>query len=42
MILNDKKALVTDTLHKVRFLEGIDGKQVAFVALDCRPLGEES
>lgn len=29
MNLNEKIALVTDTLHKVRFLEGIDGKQVA-------------
>ena len=29
MILNDKKALVTDTLHKVRFHEGINGTAVA-------------
>ena len=34
MILNEKKALVTDTLHKVRFLEGIDGKQVAAAFLN--------
>lgn len=34
MILNEKKALVTDTLHKVRFLDGIDGKQVAAAFLN--------
>lgn len=34
MILNEKKALVTDTLHKVRFLEGIDGKQVTAAFLN--------
>ena len=34
MILNDKKALVTDALHKVRFLEGIDEKQVAAAFLN--------
>lgn len=34
MILNEKKALVTDTLHKVRFFDGIDGKQVAAAFLN--------
>lgn len=29
MIINDAGAYVTDTLHKVRFLKGIDGKSVA-------------
>ena len=34
MILNKKKALVTDTIHKVRFLDGIDGKQVVAAFLN--------
>lgn len=34
MILNEKKALVTDTLHKVRFLEGVDGRAVAAAFLN--------
>lgn len=34
MILNEKKALVTDTLHKVRFLNGINGKHVAAAFLN--------
>lgn len=34
LILNEKKALVTDTLHKVRFLNGIDGKHVASAFLN--------
>lgn len=34
MILNEKKALVTDTLHKVRFLDGIDGRAVAAAFLN--------
>lgn len=34
MILNEKKALVTDTLHKVRFLDGVDGKSVAAAFLN--------
>lgn len=34
MVLNEKKALVTDTLHKVRFLEGIDGRSVAAAFLN--------
>lgn len=34
MILNEKKALVTDTLHKVRFLEGVDGRSVAAAFLN--------
>ena len=34
MILNNRKALVTDTLHKIRFLEGIDGKQVTAAFLN--------
>lgn len=34
MILNEKQALVTDTLHKVRFLEGVDGKRVAAAFLN--------
>ena len=29
MILNSVGALVTDTLHKVRFLDGVDGKSVS-------------
>ena len=32
------KALVTDTLHKIRFLEGIDGKQVAAAFLNTYTL----
>lgn len=34
MVLNEKKALVTDTLHKVRFLDGIDGRAVAAAFLN--------
>ena len=34
MIINEKGALVTDTLHKVRFLEGVDGKHVAADLID--------
>lgn len=34
MILNEKKALVTDTLHKVRFLDGVDGRAVAAAFLN--------
>lgn len=34
MILNEKKALVTDTLHKVRFLEGVDGRSVVAAFLN--------
>lgn len=34
MILNEKNALVTDTLHKVRFLDGIQGSQVAAAFLN--------
>lgn len=34
MILNEKKALVTDTLHKVRFLNGIEGRYVAAAFLN--------
>lgn len=34
MILNEKKALVTDTLHKVRFLPNIDGRAVAAAFLN--------
>lgn len=34
MILNEKKALVTDTLHKVRFLDSIDGRQVTAAFLN--------
>lgn len=34
MILNEKKALVTDTLHKVRFFNGIEGKYVAAAFLN--------
>lgn len=29
IVINDKKAQTTDTLHKVRFAEGVDGKSVA-------------
>ncbi len=34
MILNEKHALVTDTLHKVRFLDGIEGKSVVAAFLN--------
>lgn len=34
MILNEKHALVTDTLHKVRFLEGVEGKSVVAAFLN--------
>ncbi len=34
MILNDEHALVTDTLHKVRFLEGVQGPLVAAAFLN--------
>lgn len=34
MILNEKKALVTDTLHKVRFLDGIQAKHVVVAFLN--------
>lgn len=34
MILNETRALVTDTLHKVRFLEGISGNAVAAAFLN--------
>lgn len=34
MILNEKKALVTDTLHKVRFLDGIQSKYVVAAFLN--------
>ena len=34
MILNEKRALVTDTLHKVRFLDGIEGELVAAAFLN--------
>lgn len=34
MILNEKNALVTDTLHKVRFLEGVPGPCVAAAFLN--------
>ena len=34
MILNRKHALVTDTLHKVRFLDGINGDKVAAAFLN--------
>lgn len=38
MILNRKRALVTDTLHKVRFCNGIDGEQVAAAFLNTYTL----
>ncbi len=38
MILNKKEALVTDTLHKVRFLEGINGEAVAAAFLNTYTL----
>lgn len=34
LLLNEEKALVTDTLHKVRSLENIDEKQVAVAFLN--------
>lgn len=34
MILNEKQTLVTDTLHKVRFLEGVQGQYVAAAFLN--------
>lgn len=34
MVLNEKRALVTDTLHKVKFLDGVDGKCVAAAFLN--------
>ena len=34
MILNEKKALVTDTLHKIRFLAGVEEKQVVAAFLN--------
>ena len=34
MILNEKHALVTDTLHKVRFLDGVEGKSVVAAFLN--------
>ena len=34
MILNEKRALVTDTLHKVRFIENVEGKHVAAAFLN--------
>ncbi|MCD8127118.1 MAG: SAM-dependent methyltransferase [Clostridiales bacterium] len=34
MILNQKKALVTDTLHKVRFANGVNGKAVVAAFLN--------
>jgi adenine-specific DNA-methyltransferase len=38
MIIDNKRALVTDTLHKVRFLPGIDGNQVAAAYLNSYTL----
>ena len=38
MILNEENALVTDTLHKVRFLEDIDGKHVVAAFLNTYTL----
>lgn len=38
MILNDKKALVTDTLHKVRFLNNVNGRQVTAAFLNSYTL----
>ena len=34
MVLNEKKALVTDTIHKVKFLDGIDGRRVTAAFLN--------
>lgn len=45
MILNKKHALVTDTLHKVRFMEGVNGEAVSAAFLNtytlalCETLG---
>lgn len=38
MILNEKRALVTDTLHKVRFLDGVHGERVAAAFLNTYTL----
>lgn len=38
MVLNQKNALVTDTLHKVRFLKGIDGPTVVAAFLNTYTL----
>lgn len=38
MILNQKNALVTDTLHKVRFVDGIDGRAVVAAFLNSYTL----
>ena len=38
MILNSVGALVTDTLHKVRFNEGVDGNAVASAFLNTYTL----
>ena len=38
MILNSIGALVTDTLHKVRFKEGVDGKSVTAAFLNTYTL----
>lgn len=38
MVLNNKNALVTDTLHKVRFHEGIDGRAVVGAFLNTYTL----
>ena len=38
MILNNKHALVTDTLHKVRFHEGVDGRTVVGAFLNTYTL----
>lgn len=35
MVLNEKHVLVTDTLHKVRFLEGVQGQYVAAAFLNA-------
>lgn len=38
MVLNNKHALVTDTLHKVRFHEGVDGRTVVGAFLNTYTL----
>ena len=38
MILNSKNALVTDTLHKVHFLEGVNGRMVTAAFLNTYTL----
>ena len=38
MIINNAKALVTDTLHKVRFLPGVNGSTVAAAFLNTYTL----